>query len=207
MTEYKPSIPQREFHDMGYEKIHRLLTHGQQTGGTYACAMETAMHLTGEYPDWWDGARVQLGRPKVLICGREPTLMDDLMVRPLRQFTGWRDVGNICAASFDSDMGAFEDERFDVVWFDGEPTVEFFDQATNLLSSRGISMMNFVPLNGMSGVAELFIGKNAGSAYGHIVLSWLAAAHLPPEWDTVTSRFPRSEQRARLSGVVPGDEE
>lgn len=30
---------------------------GNQLGKTVAGSMETAYHLTGKYPTWWDGAR------------------------------------------------------------------------------------------------------------------------------------------------------
>jgi phage terminase large subunit-like protein len=42
---------------------------GNQLGKTLAGAAETAMHLTGEYPDWWDGLR--FNRPIVVIAGSE----------------------------------------------------------------------------------------------------------------------------------------
>lgn len=32
---------------------------GNQLGKTYSGAMETAMHLTGRYPDWWLGKRFE----------------------------------------------------------------------------------------------------------------------------------------------------
>ena len=37
--------------------IQRALISANQVGKTFSAAMETAMHLTGEYPDWWDGMR------------------------------------------------------------------------------------------------------------------------------------------------------
>lgn len=37
--------------------IQRALVSANQVGKTFCAAMEVAMHLTGEYPDWWDGIR------------------------------------------------------------------------------------------------------------------------------------------------------
>lgn len=42
---------------------------GNQLGKTLAAAMEVAMHMTGRYPDWWDGYRFD--RPTRGICGSE----------------------------------------------------------------------------------------------------------------------------------------
>jgi phage terminase large subunit-like protein len=71
---YSPYPFQRAFHsardgqtyeanDYGHKMdeldvaIQRALISANQVGKTYSAAMETAMHLTGEYPVWWDGIR------------------------------------------------------------------------------------------------------------------------------------------------------
>lgn len=54
---YGPYVKQREFHLMGASKRERLFMAGNQLGKTFAGAAECAMHLTGRYPDWWDGRR------------------------------------------------------------------------------------------------------------------------------------------------------
>lgn len=54
---YRPYPKQREFHRSG-GPLHireRLLMAANQVGKTWAAGAEHAMHLTGEYPDWWDG--------------------------------------------------------------------------------------------------------------------------------------------------------
>lgn len=54
---YAPYGKQREFHLAGATIRQRCLMAGNQLGKTYAAGCETAMHLTGLYPDWWDGKR------------------------------------------------------------------------------------------------------------------------------------------------------
>jgi phage terminase large subunit-like protein len=55
---YKPYPKQNEFHKAGADpKVReRLLIAGNQLGKTWSAGFETAMHLTGRYPDWWEGA-------------------------------------------------------------------------------------------------------------------------------------------------------
>jgi phage terminase large subunit-like protein len=54
---YRPYAKQREFHAAGLIHRERLLMAGNQLGKTYSGAAEAAMHLTGRYPDWWEGRR------------------------------------------------------------------------------------------------------------------------------------------------------
>lgn len=56
---YRPYKKQRVFHASGgMEDVReRLLMAGNQLGKTLCAGAETAMHLTGEYPDWWIGKR------------------------------------------------------------------------------------------------------------------------------------------------------
>lgn len=57
LKSYAPYEKQRAFHKYGATCKQRLLRAGNQQGKTYSGAMEMAMHLTGQYPDWWDGRR------------------------------------------------------------------------------------------------------------------------------------------------------
>lgn len=52
---YHPYAKQVEFHEAGANSRQRCLMAGNQLGKTYAAGSETAMHLTGLYPDWWRG--------------------------------------------------------------------------------------------------------------------------------------------------------
>lgn len=54
---YEPYPKQAEFHALGATKRERALIAGNQVGKTYCAAAEVAMHLTGRYPEWWNGHR------------------------------------------------------------------------------------------------------------------------------------------------------
>lgn len=54
---YKPYPKQMDFHALGLTKRERMFLAGNQLGKTFSGGAETAMHLTGRYPDWWPGRR------------------------------------------------------------------------------------------------------------------------------------------------------
>jgi len=59
MSEYAPYPKQEDFHIAGgIDGVReRLLIAGNQLGKTWSAGFEVAMHLTGRYPDWWQGKR------------------------------------------------------------------------------------------------------------------------------------------------------
>ena len=57
LIQYTPYDKQLEFHIAGADYPERLLMAGNQLGKTYSAAMEVAMHVTGIYPDWWEGRK------------------------------------------------------------------------------------------------------------------------------------------------------
>lgn len=56
LEDYSPYKKQRVFHKAGATHSERLFRAGNQLGKTIAGGAEWAMHATGRYPDWWDGA-------------------------------------------------------------------------------------------------------------------------------------------------------
>lgn len=54
---YKPYAKQHDFHGSGLIYRERLLMAGNQLGKTYAAGNEVAFHVTGLYPDDWQGKR------------------------------------------------------------------------------------------------------------------------------------------------------
>lgn len=56
LKHYAPYGKQREFHAKGKVDSERLFMAGNQLGKTLSGGAEWAMHLTGRYPDWWEGA-------------------------------------------------------------------------------------------------------------------------------------------------------
>lgn len=71
LSQYHPYPKQAEFHEAGATFRERMLMAGNQVGKTLCAGMETAMHLTGRYPDNWKGKRFD--RPVRWIAGSEST--------------------------------------------------------------------------------------------------------------------------------------
>lgn len=61
LSRYKPYKKQIEFHNAGATFRERLFRAGNQLGKTWSSAYEIAFHLTGLYPDWWEGKRWSRG--------------------------------------------------------------------------------------------------------------------------------------------------
>jgi phage terminase large subunit-like protein len=55
LAAYRPYSKQAQFHAAGREHRERLFMAGNQLGKTIAGGAEWAIHLTGRYPDWWQG--------------------------------------------------------------------------------------------------------------------------------------------------------
>ena len=52
---YEPYFWQVDFHSKGKTDAQRLLMAGNRTGKTFSGGSEMSYHLTGLYPDWWEG--------------------------------------------------------------------------------------------------------------------------------------------------------
>jgi len=55
LDNYRPYWKQRLFHNNGLIHNERLFMAANQVGKTLAGGCEWAIHLTGRYPDWWQG--------------------------------------------------------------------------------------------------------------------------------------------------------
>lgn len=54
---FKPYDYQKEFYKLGASKRWRMLCAGNRIGKTFSQAYEFYVHLTGQYPEWWEGRR------------------------------------------------------------------------------------------------------------------------------------------------------
>lgn len=70
LATYRPYPWQKEFHDAGKDHPERMLMAANRVGKTQCAACEVSFHMTGNYPEWWEGKR--FAKP-VLIWTGSPT--------------------------------------------------------------------------------------------------------------------------------------
>lgn len=79
---YEPYKYQRTFHAEGLNCPQRILMAANRVGKTFCGAAETAYHMTGEYPDWWEGYRFD--RPvRVWAAGESNDTTRDIIQKEL----------------------------------------------------------------------------------------------------------------------------
>ena len=57
LASYRPYPWQKEFHSAGADNPERMLMAANRVGKTMSAGAEVSFHLTGDYPEWWDGKR------------------------------------------------------------------------------------------------------------------------------------------------------
>ena len=71
---YKPQSKQIAYHNATEPDV--CLGAGNQLGKTFAASRDIAYHMTGLYPDWWEGDRFKKP-PKMWICGKTTEVVRD----------------------------------------------------------------------------------------------------------------------------------
>lgn len=60
---------QQKFINAGHTKLLRMFLGGNRLGKSVVGGYETACHLTGIYPDWWEGYRIENGGHDFIVAG------------------------------------------------------------------------------------------------------------------------------------------
>lgn len=95
---YRPYPWQHRFHTLGLTRAQRMLRAANRVGKTRCAGSEVSYHVTGRYPDWWDGKRFtrdSLGGRNLLAWTGSPTnetsrdiVQKELLGDPPESFTG-----------------------------------------------------------------------------------------------------------------------
>ena len=82
LDQFSPYPWQSEFYNVGLKNKQRLLMAANRVGKTFSMAVEVAYHLTGNYPDWWNGIR--FNKPVSIWClGVSGEQLRDVVVKEL----------------------------------------------------------------------------------------------------------------------------
>jgi phage terminase large subunit-like protein len=194
-----------EFFRAGKTFRARCLMAANRVGKTFSAGgFELACHLTGLYPEWWEGKRFR-APIRAWACGKtnettrdivQTTLVGDieyngarksvdgsgvipteLIGRDAGQLTwkqgvsdlvdtirirhfsgGWSKLG---LKSYQQGRGSFEGTAQHVIWDDEEPPMDVYgEQIIRTATTKGILMLTFTPLEGMSDVVQQFLPSN-----------------------------------------------
>lgn len=234
---YRPYDKQREFHAAGATHRERLFLAGNQLGKTVAGAAEVAMHLTGRYPEWWEGKRYD--RPNIWLAGSESyELTRDgvqrLLVGPPDKEEEWgtgfipadaivnrtRRMGvsnaldsitvrhvsggasTLLFKAYEQGRGKWQANTVDGVWFDEEaPEDVYIEGITRTNATRGIILMTFTPLLGMSTVVGRFLMEDSPDRIVTTMTIDDAEHYSPEERARIIASYPPHEREARTKGI------
>ena len=181
------------FFAAGAVENDRCMMAANRVGKSYGVGgYETALHLTGHYPEWWVGRRfdhpieawaagdtsettrdiiqaILLGRKGELGTGLVP--LDDIVGDPTRR-AGVADAFDTAAIrhksggvsligfkSYDQGRKKFQGTAKHVCWLDEEPPSDVFEEAMmRLMTTSGLMICTFTPLEGMTEIALRYMG-------------------------------------------------
>lgn len=231
---YVPYPKQQLFHKRGSEFRERLLRAGNQMGKTLAAAVETAMHATGRYPEWWEGKRFK--KAPVIWCAgingeRVRDTIQKLLVgdvanpetgfippgdiietMPSRGVAGLIDtilvkhssgqVARLRLKYYEQGREAFQGDTIDFGWLDEECDEGIYlEMLTRTNATKGIIVMTFTPLKGMSVVVRRFL-QELSPDRSDTNMTIDDVLHIAPEEkQRIIDSYPAHERDARVRGI------
>lgn len=182
-----------EFFRAGQYHKERLFMAGNRVGKTIAGGGEMTYHLTGDYPDWWEGKTFDRPINALAAGDTSQTTRDIIQAKllgglwntdefgsgliprdALGKPTPARGVANLyeeinvshvsggtsrlMLRSYDQGRRIFQGTEQDVVWLDEEVPKDVYDEALiRTMTTRGIVMMTFTPLSGLTELVVSFL--------------------------------------------------
>lgn len=238
ITLYKPYPWQKDFLDAGADNPERMLMAANRTGKTHTAGCEVSYHLTGDYPEWWNGRRFDhpvlawtgsptnetsrdivqtemlggvsedkfgsgaipkgklIGKPSMRLAGVK-NVVDMVQVR--HKSGG---VSTLMLKTYEQGWQKFQGTAPHVVWLDEEPNdyMIFSECQTRILTSKGIILVTFTPLLGMTELVQHFQTGGAGIYMKNA--TWRDAKHLSPEDQArLMASYRAHERDARTKGI------
>lgn len=234
---YAPYPWQKEFHSASQHNPERMLMAANRVGKTMSAGAEVTYHLTGNYPDWWEGRRFEhpvlawtgsptnetsrdivqnellgglgdkLGTgwvPRALIVGKPATrqagvknVVDSFQVR--HKSGG---LSTCVLKTYEQGWQKWQGTAPHVVWLDEEPDdyMIYSEAQTRILTSKGIILVTFTPLLGVTELVEHF--QTGGKGIYIKGATWEDAPHLSNEdKERLAQSYRAHEREARTMGI------
>lgn len=147
----------------------------------------------------------------VKITKRQAGVEDVVDIVTVRHISGG--LSRIHFKSYEQGRKKWQGTAVDFIWMDEEPPLDIYSEAfTRLMTTKGIMLLTFTPLNGTSQVVNKFLddaddkdSKRERKAAGRpfvITIGWKRAPHLDEESIAeMLSAYPEHERRCRSEGV------
>jgi len=234
---YQPYQWQRDFHNAGSDHTERMLMAANRVGKTLSAGAEVSCHLTGLYPDWWEGKRFEkpvlvwtgsptnetsrdivqkellgglgedIGKgwvPKHLLIGKPTTrqagVKNVVESFQVRHVSGG--VSNCMLKTYEQGWQKWQGTAPHVVWMDEEPDdyMIYSEAQTRTITSKGIVMVTFTPLLGMTDLVQHF--QEGGPGIYLKGATWHDAPHLnDDDKERLTASYRAHERDARTQGI------
>lgn len=226
MFRYAPYEKQKMFHLAGTHSAQRMFLAGNRCGKTYCGVMEMAYHLTGEYPAWWHGKRldapIQAWAASVTmesvrdilqthyLCAIPPSYVihktykrgvakafDEIKVQHI---TGG--VSTLGFKSYDQGREKFQGTARHIIHLDEEPPADIFAECLlRTMTTQGQIILTMTPLLGETALIQQFL-HNEINDRTVIQASWDDAKHLSVEdKNRLRSSLRAGEREAREFGI------
>jgi phage terminase large subunit-like protein len=231
LAHYKPYDRQADFHAAGATHRERIFLAANQSGKTLAGGMETAMHATGRYPDYWRGKRfdrptvgwiagttgetvrdtvqrILVGRPGELGTGAIPkdAILEMVSARGIPDSIKVRHVSGgvsvIGLKSYQRGRESFQGETLDYIHLDEEPPIDIYTECLTRTNVRqGPVWITVTPLLGMSEVVTRFLMEQSPDR--HLVTMTIdeVGHYSAEEKAKIIASYPAHEREARTKGV------
>ena len=118
----------------------------------------------------------------------------------VKHMSGWSIVG---IKSYQQGRGSFEGTEREVIWLDEEPPLDIYTESlTRTMTTKGIVMLTFTPLEGTTEVVDDFIHKSEKGIKYLQSITWDDVPHLSKQDKAdMLASYPKHEHDARSRGV------
>ncbi len=222
---YVPYDYQVEWH--GAEGAQKLLMAANRIGKSFCGAMEMAIHLTGEYPEWWTGRKFTRGinawaggaSTETVRDILQKTLMDGVVpassvIETIRKPGVPGAYSSIVVKhkrggksrlgfkAYELGKEKWMGESLDLIWLDEEPPLDIYSQAiTRTADKGGLVYMTFTPESGMTETVAQFMNDLRPGQYLQRA-GWDDAPHMTPEVkEQILAALPAHERKMRSQGI------